>query len=422
MKRLLTMLLAVACALPVQATDAEDEAQAEAYKQKSMAASPGEMMKLINSGWTENYDHVKRHLRPGKSYVVLHVWDPGSVMDLRSADGFRATLHSIGLLNAGDVKIGHTWVSWRCQTPNGLLEGAAGVTGENSTQTADMLKGGFGLSAFKSIFTDGYMQWPELLEWNADGEPGNLHTVFLQVSDSVCQRTAGFVDTYVRHPNQPRKNFGLEPNPAKFQGAGCGSFGIVAAEQGGVFGASGLSAHFWRRIRAQSRLFGTGATVPVATRAYPAANKSSVPLLNPIGGDVLTTVWTGTEESDPRLRIMDPELMILAVREIYRLKFQELYRSNGRLARQFLTLKNPGYAYRVFASHDIGESVAMRAYRTERGQNPDELVFDGRMDEQAGRVVRATREWLREGHFRARFTKVGKRTAIILDRRDADSF
>lgn len=417
MKKLLAMLLTVTFALPVFATEEEEEAQAEAYKQQSMNASPDKMMKMINSGWTEHYDGVKKKLRPGKSYVVLHVWDPGSVMDLRSADGFRSTLHSIGLLNAGDVKIGHTWVSWRCQTPNGILEGAAGVTGENSTQTAEMLKGGYGLSAFKSVFTDGYMQWPELLEWSADGEPGHLHTVFLQVSDSVCQRTAGFVDTYVRHPNQPRKYFGLEPNPAKFQGAGCGSFGIVAAEQGGVFGASNLSKHFWRSIRAQGRLFGTGSTVPVATKPYPAANKSSVPLINPIGGDVLTTIWTGTAENDPKLRIMDPELMIISVREIYRQKYGELYASNGKIAKEFLTLNNPGYAYRVFASRDIGETKEMLQYRTERGQRPDELKFDGRMDAQAGRVVQATRQWLRDGHFKARFAKIGERTAIILDKR-----
>jgi len=416
-KKLLTILLMISVALPVFATEAEEEAEAEAFKQKSMKASPDTMMKMINEGWTDLYDHAKTQLRPGKSYVVIHVWDPGHVMDLRSADGFRATLHSVGLINAGDLKIGHTWVSWRCQTDAGVLEGAAGVTGENSTQTSKMLKGGFGLSAFKSVFTDGYMQWPELLEWNADGEPGQLHTIFLQVSDGVCKRTAGFVDTYVRHPNQPRKYFGLEPNPAKFQGAGCGSFGIVAAEQGGVFGDSKLSNHFWRNIRAKGRLFGRGAEVPVATRAYPAANRSSVPLINPVGGDVLTTDWTGTEESDPSLRIMDPELMILSVREIYRQKYGELYRSNGKLAKSFLTRHNPGYAYRVFASPDIGETKEMRAYRTERGQSENELVFDGRMDAQAGRVIQATRQWLREGGYKARFTKVGERTAIILDKR-----
>lgn len=401
------------------------EAQLNAYQKRSQQASPKKLLKMVNEGWGDFYTQAKKDLNPRKSYVVLHAWDPGMVIDLRTADGFRSTLLSRGLINIQDFSIGHTWLGWRCKTKNGkMLEGAAGVTGESENQAAEMLQSGWGLSAFKATFTDGLIQWPELLEWGAYGEKGNLHSLFIEVDPATCLRTAGFVETYITHPKQPRRFFGLEPDPSKFEGGGCGSFGIVAANQGRIFGSVDLTSKMWRNISARSNLFGRGPVVPPKTRPFLNSRVTQnrvVEFVSPFTffgeGDVLFSNWNGVRGQDPQLRILDPEMLVLAMRQVYRLKYRDLARSNSKIAQDFLTSKNKAYAYRTFESSEWSETPKMRAWRLRNGGRADELRFDQSLDPQAQQIVNLTRYWMSEAGFRARFTSVNEgHPAVILER------
>lgn len=424
------LLLLVLSSLSLSAfaqSNEDDESDAEAEKIEkrlqdfSKKATPSQLMKKINGGWTKSYQKAIEQLHPKRSYVVLHVWDPKNTLDLRTADGFRATLTSIGLLNVSKIDIGHTWIAWRCQTPQGIVEGAAGQTGENEEQTAKMLKSGWGLSAFKARFNDGYLQTPELIENSVltSDEHENLNILFMEVDDAVCQRTMNFVRDYVHHPSQPRKIFGLEPNPAKFEGGGCGSFGITAAEVGGVFGSQRISSHFWRNLKAKRAMFGIGTERPPYTLFYEPKGAGKVPLFSPymVGKDVLFTDWTGKDENDPSLRILDPELLLIFVRKIYRDRYSDLYKSNSDIAGSFLTTKNKQFAYRLFEADMIAETPAMRDRRLKGGKGSvNTVVFDGSLDDQAERVVSGTVHWLRTNKYRASFTKVGSHTGVILRR------
>jgi len=417
----LALLVALSC-LHLSAWASDEEAEEKAFMKKSQTSTPAQLMKLINSGWGSMYSQARKDLNPKKSYVLLHAWDPGTVMDLRTADGFRATLHSLGIINMGDIKIGHTWIGWRCQTSSGVLEGAAGQTGENEKQTAAMLKSGWGLSAFKSSFSDGFLQWPEYLEWLVDEEPGTLHGLFIEVDTAVCMKTANFVKDYVSHPKQPRKIFGLEPNPAKFEGGGCGSFGITAAQVGGVFGARDLATKFWRTLSARSEIFGRGSELPPYTIPFYSRGVTQnrpVSLLNPLpfSKDVLFSNWNGIRPSDPSLKVLDPELLILSIRQIYRSKFGELSASNRTIANEFLTSKNPGYAYRIFPTGEISETETLRNYRVSRGASPNVLRFDQSFDPRAQQTINLTKQWLSEANFKAKFTKVDRHPSIILERK-----
>ena len=406
-----------------------DEPSAEEMKMREITkkASPEELVKLLNSGWTDDYNQAKKALNPEKSYIVLHAWDPGSVMDLRTADGFRASLHNLGLLNIEKVEIGHTWVAWRCQTASGIVEGAAAQTGEHSKQVATMLKGGWGLAAFKSNFVDGFLQYPKLLK-KAELEEGveTLHSLFVEVDDSVCAKAMSFVEEYAHHPKNPRVNFGLEPDPKKFEGGGCGSFGVSVAQVAGLFGSEKIADSFWRKVKAKSSLFGFGLQPTVFTKPYVlpgATGVRKVPLMvgfNPFGGSVLFSSWNGTAANDPTLNIMDPELLVLFMRKIYHMKYGELRSSDPEFGKKFFNSNAKNlYSYRKFSQEGgaFEEGLEQKKWRISKGGIPNQVIVDKTYDPQAERVFNSTERWVSSNKFRAKFVKFGKDgRAVILSK------
>jgi|GEM_PF-1500573 len=406
-------------------TEAEESARGEA-RQKEIVEfirkAPGsKVVEVLNSGWSSDYTKVRSKLKKGSSYVLLHAWDPGWVMDIRSANGFWSSISNYGLLNLKEFDIGHTWVGWRCSTPEGVIEGAAGQTGELDSQIMTMLKSGWGLASLKSTFTDGHIQPPELLSLAElyEGSEG-LHTLFVEVDSSVCMNAVKFVEKYATHPSKPFKNFGLEPDPIKLQGGGCGSFGISVAQVAGVFGNLSVSSHFWRTLTANPKLFGYGRPLPKETTPFlikgAGTGSKNVPML-----DVLISPWSSFEAGVPSLRIMDPEMMLLFLRTIYRDKMNELRASVGPELKDFFNSNNlsgnPMFRAREIKGGHSWESKEMRDWRLSNGGREDSIVINKSYDPQAKKVVETTTQWLKTSRFKARFILDGDLRAVVLEKK-----
>lgn len=359
------------------------------------SSSPARLEKLLNAGWGHSFREARRALRPGKSYLALHSTEPGMIMDIRSPDAFRDTIVSQALM--GEDDIGHVWVSWRCQTRRGIVEGAAGQTGNFDDQFLELLKKGWGLAAFKAHFTDGYVETPALIEAVEFRWPAPFHTLFVEVDEATCGRAMKFVRDYVHHPNKPHLRYGLEANPFNFEGGGCGSFGLAVAEVAGLFGSHRVSENFWRPLRANHELFGFGLPHPADVIPFNLVpeGKKSVSLTR-----VLSENWNGTDAArDPQLRVMDPELLLLSLKTIYRLKERELRAAGGERLRKLFAAKGPGNLW---------------AYRTTRNETP--AVIDAGFDAASARVVDGTTAWLRDNAFRTRVLWLGKNPAVVLEK------
>lgn len=425
MKKLIVTILVLSPLFNSAIADSgEKSAEQKRMENFAKTASNEELFRRINSGWSSSYKKVKTKLRAGSSYLVLHSMEPKFVMDLRSADGFRASINNNGLINMSSLEIGHVWMGWRCQTPEGVIEGAAAQTGEHDNQTSKMVKGGWGLSTFKSVFTDGYLQFPELLEEIEFGndEPG-LHALFIEVDHAVCNKAVDFVKRYVFHPLNPRKNYGLEPKPQNFEGAGCGSFGISIAQESGLFGDSGIGELLWTTVRANKSLFGYGLESPRLTKPYKlpgSQGSNSVPLAHvPLMGGFISENWNGENSDDPTLTVMDPELLLFFMRKVYRLQQQELSASDSRIGQKFFNSRtSPSFAYRKFSNSDsISETPEQAEWRIQNGGRLDELIFDESFHPKAKKISEATAKWLEQNHYKARFSEFdSKNPVVILDR------
>lgn len=386
--------IAFVCALAFVAQSAFAASIPELEKE-ARASSPAKLEKILNSGWGASMREARRALKPGKSYLALHSTEPGMIMDIRSPDAFRDTIVSQALM--GEDDIGHVWVSWRCQTSKGPIEGAAGQTGNFDDQFMELLKKGWGLAAFKAHFLDGYVETPALIEavefkWTAP-----FHTLMVEVDDAVCGRAMKFVRDYVHHPNKPHLRYGLEGNPFTFEGGGCGSFGLAVAEVAGLYGQHKVSESFWRPLVANHELFGFGLAHPrdVVPFNLVKEGKKSVSLTR-----VLSENWNGTDPArDPQLTVMDPEMLLLSMKTIYRMKEREIRASGGERLRKLFEAKGPGNLWN---------------YRATLNEVP--AVIDPFFDVLAARTVQATTAWMNDNGFSPRVVWLGKNPAVILDK------
>jgi hypothetical protein len=393
---LLVLLLSLNAPLVHSAAPAGPDEYEKTFDTTVKGKSLEEYYAEINSGWQPALLRLKKSLRPDRSYMVLHVIEPGPVFDQRSGNDLRRSMLSgKGLVKLLEqpLSIGHVFVSWRCKVGNEFVEGTTGQTGEFDRQAFKMMLKGWGIAPMFSWYSDGHLQTPRLLNQEFD-DARAMHNLAVEVSEDVCQGAMQFVQDYLFHENQPHKRFGLIMDPGKFEGGGCGSFGVALLDKSGFFGRHDLRPLLWRQLRANPKLFGYGLDeVPAHTHVFQLRNTGS-------SGATIARMflrnWNDETGTGPLLKQQDPEMLLLFLKTIYRLNYPAL-------TEEFVETRE--YKERSYVT------------RLKR------VTINAEFDEQAANLVQATKGWmkdLREEGYRARLGKIGRPdrpyTAIILDR------
>lgn len=392
----LTILLAIPSPADAQGNrDRRDEYE-KIYDATLLNRSREDYVREINSGWSKSLAPLRKSLRPDRSYIVMHVVEPSPVYDLRSAEHIRRGIKSGSMGKLAEAKnIGHVFTSWRCQVNGRAVEGTTGQTGETEKQFFQMISKGWGMTAFFSHFTDGHLQTPKLLdhEWDVSK---SIHNVAVEVSDEVCANAMKFVSDYATHPNAPYRNFGPDLDPTKFEGGGCGSFGVSILKMSGMWGKHDFWPFLWRRLQVPAHLFGYGLKAPQDTHVYEVPqrrgkSRDSISVVN-----MIRKSWYDETRRGPALNQQDPEMHLLFFKTLYRLNLKAL--NNEFTAR-------PEYALRGLKVNGEWQEI-----------------YSG-FDVQAAGMVATTKAWwkdLQGSGYRARMGRTGKGEkifpAMILDR------
>lgn len=246
-----------------------------------------------------------------RDYVALLYVAPLRPIDLSSEERTRVTLEAAVFdplaIAVGKTAIGHLIVAWQC----GGVQGIASQTGESSGQGLRMAVDGWGLAAILSTFTDGRVLPARATSWRhltvLDAGRGNV--LVAEVDASGCARLRGRLADYLVHPSAPAGRFGLLLDPARFEGAGCLSFGLWLAGEAGVL--AGRTDAFRRTLSVHESVVGRRARVLPTTLPY------APPGLAP-GEHIVTLAalrrgpWTEGRVID-RVRLVDGELIFAAV-------------------------------------------------------------------------------------------------------------
>ena len=371
------------------------------YDRTILNKSLDEYFSAINGGWSPSLQKFRSHLNQHKNYLVIHAQEPKMSFDFRSPEKFRRSMESEGVLNinANSLGIGHMFLSWRCQINENMMEGTVGMTGELNQQFKKLLDNGYGLGAFLARFQDGHLQTPELLDFEFSNKE-ELHTLAIEVDASVCQNAVSFVKEFLYHENEPYKTFGLSVDPDKFEGGGCGSFGATVLQKSGIFGEHEIISTFWRSLKANSSLFGYGLDVPEDTEPYNLHSSGSKKVSL---AQLFTSQWDST--SGPTMKIMDPEMLLLFLKTVYRLHVGDLYNDDKAMAQEF-------------------KSSRLYQTRTIKDNNSADgkIHIGAKFDAKAAKIVEQTTAWVKElkaKGYKAHSAYVGRNQnfiGIILDR------
>ncbi len=274
---------------------------------------PEETWAGANLPWYGILRDVKANLAPDRNYLVwIHV-PARHPLDLRTSDRFRKWIIATP---PAEMSISHNMVAWRCRNGQGeMKEGATGMTGELAGQSGKMIERGFGLSAFLSVFTDGYLnpsiEVDQYVRNNLD-ERGVVFAAF-EVTPEQCAGATGFLHDFVFHPRQPYTRFGLLPEPGKMQGGGCVTLASELMKRAGILDS--VIPHFYRHLKARRALMGGNLPrVPVQTEppAMPwlGTKKRKISLQR-----LMLTNWTTGLGPFVDFSQMDPEKMLYALRQ-----------------------------------------------------------------------------------------------------------
>ena len=347
----------------------------------------------INSGWGPNLRPLRANLKPDRSYLVLHVVEPNPVYDLRSTEHLRRGILSGSLGNLFNAKvIGHVFTSWRCQANGRAVEGTTGLTGETEKQFFQMATKGWGMTAFFSHFTDGHLQTPRLLdhEWQVSK---TMHTVAIEVSDESCANAMGFVRDFLFHPSRPYTQFGPNLDPTRFEGGGCGSFGVSILEKSGIWGRHVFWPYLWRSMSAPEELFGYGLEAPQDTQVYAVSPRQGKERDRVSVVNMLRKPWK-TDGKMHTVRQQDPEMHLLFLKTLYRLNAQALpasFKARHEYKHRGLKVKEQGW-----------------------------VEINGSFDVSAAGIVATTKSWWSEKAAEGYRARTGKTShgfpAVILDR------
>jgi hypothetical protein len=279
---------------------------------------PAETLYGIYQPWMGALRDLKAQLRSDQNYVIWIMVPPQHPMDLRSADRFRRWLLATP---PQEMSISHNMVAWTCRLPNGQAsEGATGMTGEGSDQTSKLVKRGYGLSAFHSVFTDGYLNpvWQVDSYVQANIPQRGAFFLAFAVSAEQCAAMNDFLRSFVMHPSEPFKRFGLTPRPNLMEGGGCVTFASELLKRAGIL--ESVIPQFYRHLKARRDFFGGNLGAPPVQTEVP-----SPPWLEGKPHDVsrltlMTRAWDLGSKEMITLSVMDPEKMIYVAKQ-----FAELY-------------------------------------------------------------------------------------------------
>lgn len=309
----------------------------EAVRADELRESP--IMVALNQGWPRSLREVQARLKPRRSYLLLLSRAPRANLDLRNADNFRHALLATPQADAGDI--GHTAFGWSCPNlPVGSRTGFTSHTGEQLGQAGNMLKDGWGLNFLFSTFTDGTMLTPEenderTILPHLDSPGPKLILLISEVTDGDCESFYSFLRRFaepdpVTGKTAP-KQFGLNLNPFRFEGGGCGSTAVAALDSGNFF--ADASSFFWRRLAFARRTLGyypNHVNPPfVEPFVLPDLSRgSSVPFVRL---EMMRWSPRPTEIAPPELSLVDPEMMFLFFNTVLRLTL-ERERQAGRIS------------------------------------------------------------------------------------------
>jgi hypothetical protein len=319
---------------------------------------------LIDRPWQGPLTQIRSHLPKGRSFLSWHMIPAAYPLDLRTAENFRRFVIATPL---DTLTISHNMVGWRCVSPQGkVVEGATGSTGEADYQSKDLFQGGYGLTTFFAIFTDGTLNTSRdvsaLLEEN-DSTLGFLGLT-QEVSFEQCLQARSFVRSFALHPREPYRNFGLTPRPENYEGAGCVTFAMAVLAKAGVL--KEVLPLFRRQIRATSFLMGGNLenlphSTKVPTLAWLEGRPKHVSF-----GRLWTETWDPwpTETNAPLLSVLDPELMSFSLRTL-------ALAAVGASQSSLTSIERSEFRERTIIAGDNGDrSLKLKTYPIRLGWDP----------------------------------------------------
>lgn len=377
------------------------------------------LMTALNQGWPRSLREVEGRLNPQRSYLLLLSRAPGANLDLRSADNFRHSLLATHPDNVGDI--GHTAFGWSC--PNlsvGPRMGFTSHTGERLGQAASMLKNGWGLNFLFSTFNDGTLLTPEenderTILPNLGSSDVKLILLISEVADHDCESFYSFVRRFAE-PDPvsgeiPRKQFGLNLNPYRFEGGGCGSTAVAALDSANFF--AGASAFFWRRLAFTKRTLGyyPSKVIPPFVAPFSLVDLprgSSVPF-NRL--EMMRWGPRPAEIAPPELSLIDPEMVFLFFNTVLRMTLEREQQAGRMSSTEMNTI--------LLRAR---RKVNLRYYFDEpqgshEGPSLQTIPIDENYDATAAQVVLHARTWLtarESGGLHAERVPWGNQLAIIV--------
>jgi hypothetical protein len=278
----------------------------------------------INSGWPVSFKKIEPILSANKNYILLSLIAPSKALDFRSGEDYRKAFFQN--TDASKNTIGHTVVAWQCHRLDGtVIKGATGLTGETKNQYTTMLKQGWGASTFLVTLNDGHLQLPDELDAvfkKIETNGQTVSSVAIEIEQKNCLGLVQFLRKFVNHPNAPMNHFGLVPDPQKFEGGGCGSFGLAMIQATNVF-PKDLTETFFRTLQIPIRLMGKNLQLPEGDSAFftfPNFINSYKEPYNISLIRFMNSYWNlNGQEPHYLLRLVDPEMLILSLGELHKI-------------------------------------------------------------------------------------------------------
>ena len=251
-------------------------------------------------------------LEPGRAYAILAQFPAPTVIDLSEANrarrGLAGLLNPIASARAG-TGIGHAMIGWRCADGR---QGLASQTGGQGAQGLRMLLSGWGVGTMLAEFDDGMLYRLADLprRYSALEARSGTRVAAFEIAPEGCEAMRRALADYITHPAQPVRRFTMVPDPAAMQGAGCGSFALWLAGQGGLF--RGIEDAFHRDVPLADSYLGWGQSLPRGVRPWlpPGVSPETLAPLPPLS--FLRADWDEGRDLGS-VRLMDMELLLLAI-------------------------------------------------------------------------------------------------------------
>lgn len=315
---------------------------------------------ISHLGWPQIFAKLYFQLNEKpKNYFILVSRVPSIAVDFRTNEGLHNSINSFSFQK--DFHPGHEIIGWKCKIGGRPFESMVGLSGESDDQHKKLLDKGWGLTSLLATFKDGFLQNPNELENRfryfieenekaaAAGNPKRIFlmaTVF-EITENDCERIVNETFEFVNHPNNPVQKFSMILSPARYEGAGCGSFAAHFMER--IENIKTLIPHLRRQFSLPYYLFGTGTSLPEGVEIP--GNITRVASPRPISKiQLISSSWTAVTSPNVDVEILDPELLVFW----QKLFFDAYFDQNSKAKEKKLFNKNRSIARGVWEnSEDI---------------------------------------------------------------------